>query len=89
MYTVEAVNLAAAEQNLPPIQSALKLYCGRHTFATDMLAEGMNLAQVKDLMGHTDVKTTMKYLHPDTSGASEVVNQRNRENSLHLLKAAS
>jgi integrase len=87
--TVEAVNLAAAEQKLPPIQNALKLYCARHTFATDMLAEGMNLAEVKDLMGHTDVKTTMKYLHPDTSGAAEVVNQRNRTKSLHLLKQAS
>jgi site-specific recombinase XerD len=33
-----------------------------------MLAGGMNLAEVKELMGHKDVKTTMKYLHPNTSG---------------------
>jgi integrase len=85
--TVEAVNLAGAEQKLPPISPNLKLYCARHTFATDMLAEGMNLAEVKELMGHEDVKTTMKYLHPDTSGAAAVVNRRNRSNSLHLLKA--
>jgi integrase len=52
-----------------------------------MLAEGMNLAEVKELMGHEDVKTTMKYLHPDTSGSAAVVNQRNRSKSLHLLKA--
>ena len=87
--TVEAVNLAAAEQKLPPISPDLKLYCARHTFATDMLAEGMNLAEVKELMGHEDVKTTMKYLHPNTSGAAAVVNRRNHSKSLHLLKAAS
>ena len=30
--TVEAVNLAAAEQKLTPISPNLKLYCARHTF---------------------------------------------------------
>jgi site-specific recombinase XerD len=45
----------------------LKLYCARHAFATDMLVEGMNLAEVKELMGHEDMKTTMKYPHSTTS----------------------
>jgi integrase len=86
--TVETVNLAAAEQKVQPISRALKLYCARHTFATDMLAEGMNLVEVRDLLGHEDAKTTMKYLHPDTSGAASIVNKRNRSKSLHLLKVA-
>jgi integrase len=87
--TVEAVNLALAEQKLPPIPAALVLYCSRHTFGTDMLAEGLNVVEVSKLMGHTDVKTTMKYLHPDTSQAALMVNNRNRPKSLHLLKVAS
>ena len=58
--TVEAVNLAAAEQKLPPLPAALKLYCARHTFGTDMLAEGMDIVKVSKLMGHEDLKTTMK-----------------------------
>ena len=40
-------------------------------------------------MGHDDVTTMMKYLHPDTSKAAVTVNQRNRTKALHLLKAAS
>jgi site-specific recombinase XerD len=86
--TVEAANLAAAERNLPSVSPELKLYCARPTFATDMLAEGMNLAEVGSLLGHNQVATTMKYLHPSTSGASELVNKRNRSKSLHLLAAA-
>jgi hypothetical protein len=46
------------------------------------------VVEVTDLMGHEDVKTTMKYSHPDTSGAAAVVDQRNRSKSLHLRKAA-
>jgi site-specific recombinase XerD len=34
-----------------------------------MLGEGLNLFEVSKLMGHDDVTTTMKYLHPDTSNA--------------------
>jgi site-specific recombinase XerD len=86
--TVRTANLAAAKRNLPSISPELKLYCARHTFATDMLAEGMNLAEVGSLLGHTQVATTMKYLHPSTSGASALVNKRNRSKSLHLLEAA-
>jgi site-specific recombinase XerD len=47
------------------------------------------LAEVRDLLGHDDIKTTAKYLHPDTSGSAAVVNKRNRSKSLHLLKEAS
>jgi integrase len=84
--TLEAANLEAAEKNLPRVPEDLVLYCARHTFATDMLAEGMNVAAVKELMGHESLTTTMKYLHPDTSKSAETVNQRNRTKSLHLLK---
>ncbi len=28
-------------------------------------------------MGHEDVKTTMKYLHPDMTKIADVVNRRN------------
>lgn len=87
--TVKAANLEAADQNLSPISRDLALYCARHTFATDMLAEGMSVPEVGDLLGHEDLKTTRKYLHPNTAGSSAIVDRRNDARSIHLMKAAS
>ena len=35
----------------------------RSTFGTWLAADGVDVVTIKNLMGHTDVKTTMKYLH--------------------------
>jgi len=42
--------------------------------------------EVKELMGHEDVKTAKKYLHPDAIGSAAVPNRRNHSKSLHLLQ---
>lgn len=81
-------NEVLLKRGRPPMSEALVLYCARHTFATDML-EHMNLAQVKDLMGHANIATTMKYLHPQTSSATDAVNQRNKKRGMRLVKGAN
>jgi site-specific recombinase XerD len=35
----------------------------RHSFATQLLQSGTDIQTVQQLMGHKDVKTTMKYIH--------------------------
>lgn len=35
----------------------------RHTFASNVLGRGARLDQVQRLLGHSDIKTTMRYLH--------------------------
>ena len=43
----------------------LVLYCGRHDYGTRILKRTGNLAAVMRTMGHKDVKTAMKYQHPE------------------------
>lgn len=38
-------------------------YSLRHSMATYAIARGVNLKIVSELLGHTDIKTTMRYLH--------------------------
>ena len=39
------------------------LYDLRHTFATRMIEAGVDLPTLRDIMGHKDIRTTMRYVH--------------------------
>jgi integrase len=52
----------------------LVLYCGRHDYGTRVLQKTGNLAVVMKTMGHKDVRTAMKYQHPELDIVRDALN---------------
>lgn len=56
----------------------LLMHCGRHSYASLLLENGVDIYTIKSLMGHTNVKTTQIYTH--------IVNEQKEKaaNTLHI-----
>lgn len=54
----------------------------RHTHASRLIQNGMTVYEVREVLGHTDIKTTMRYAHLETrqvtSKARDVINRLNQ-----------
>jgi len=45
------------------ITKEVNLHSLRHSYATHLLEEGLNIVTLKELLGHSEITTTMIYLH--------------------------
>jgi integrase len=63
-----------AARDIAGLPKELILYCSRHDYGTRVLRETGNLAAVMKTMGHKDVRTTMRYQHPELDIVRETLN---------------
>ncbi len=45
------------------IKKKITWHCSRHSFAVNLLSNGANIKTVSDLLGHSSIVITEKYLH--------------------------
>jgi len=45
----------------------------RHTFASRLTREGVDIVTVKDLLGHSNISTTMRYAHSNDEAKRRAV----------------
>ncbi|SMC68118.1 tyrosine-type recombinase/integrase [Moheibacter sediminis] len=58
------------------IKKPITFHCARHSYATLLLHKGADITEVKELLGHEDLKTTMRYAHvmdSDLRKAAELI----------------
>lgn len=51
------------------------LHCLRHTFISNLIRAGANVNYVKQIAGHSDIKTTERYIHIGIEDLREAVNK--------------
>ncbi|MCX6159536.1 MAG: site-specific integrase [Ignavibacteriae bacterium] len=50
-------------------------HCLRHTFITSLIKSNVNINYVKELVGHSNIQTTMSYIHISTNDLRKAINK--------------
>ncbi|MDN2581871.1 site-specific integrase [Aquibium sp. ELW1220] len=82
-YSVASIRKAMRRAGIPDFT----VHTLRHTHATRLIQNGMNVYEVGAVLGHSDVRTTMRYAHLEqaavTSKARDVINRLNDQDRRH------
>jgi integrase/recombinase XerD len=63
-YSVKGISWVMREAlKKTSITKSVNLHSLRHSYATHLLEQGVNIVTLKGLLGHADITTTMMYLH--------------------------
>ena len=66
-----------------------RIHTLRHTHASRLIQNGMSVYEVKEILGHSDIKTTLRYAHLEqrqvSSKARDVINRLNRNSDRLVL----
>jgi site-specific recombinase XerD len=49
------------------------IHCLRHSFATHLIDKGTDVTMIQKLLGHTDIRTTLRYLHTTNRDLLKIV----------------
>ncbi len=72
------IAMKAAVRQAGIIKRFVHIHTLRHSYATHLLEEGVNLRVIQRYLGHTKIETTMMYLHLTRKGHDEAVEVINR-----------
>jgi site-specific recombinase XerD len=72
------IAMKAAVRQAGIIKRFVHIHTLRHSYATHLLEEGVNLRVIQRYLGHNKIETTMMYLHLTRKGHDEAVEVINR-----------
>lgn len=60
----------------------------RHSFATYLIEEGVDVSCVQQILGHSSIKTTQIYIHIAAKKQAEILRSRHPRNQMNIVGAA-
>lgn len=66
-------NVLAAAKGRAGIKKEGSLHALRHSYATHLLDKGTDIVYIQKILGHNDLKTTLRYLHVTTRDLHKIV----------------
>lgn len=73
--------LAGIERNITP-------HMFRHSFATYLIEEGVDVSCVQQILGHSSIKTTQIYIHIAAKKQAEILREMHPRNRMNIIRAA-
>lgn len=73
--------LASIERNITP-------HMFRHSFATYLIEEGIDISCVQEILGHSSIKTTQIYIHIAAKKQAEMLKGMHPRNQMNIERAA-
>lgn len=88
-YTEQSIRLmlkkytgqAGIERNITP-------HMFRHSFATYLIEEGVDVSCVQQILGHSSIKTTQIYIHIAARKQAEILKEMHPRNNMNIIGAA-
>jgi integrase len=68
------------------ISPPFRVYDLRHTFGSRSAMAGVDLPTLKELMGHSEISTTLRYIHPTPEHKQEALKKLQQFNVEQVFK---
>ena len=70
------------------IETKITPHMFRHSFATYLIEEGVDVSCVQQILGHSSIKTTQIYIHVAAKKQADILRERHPRNNMKIMDAA-
>lgn len=88
-YTEQSIRLMLKKYTLKAgIQRKITPHMFRHSFATYLIEEGVDVSCVQQILGHSSIKTTQIYIHVAAKKQEDILRELHPRNNMNIVKVA-
>ena len=84
-YTEQSIRLMLKKYTL---KAGIQRKMFRHSFATYLIEEGVDVSCVQQILGHSSIKTTQIYIHVAAKKQADILRELHPRNNMNIVKVA-